>query len=171
MPGLNDILRAPVAELVVAEDQVLVAAGDVARWDVPDADRRALTNFGLPLMGDAGCIPEPDPGPAPKAFGKHSAYYLGIAKRLEVGAIPGSGRVSGFVAGDPDSDPAFFNSSISLYVASSWRYYWLARELGDEITLQSYDEMAKFLAAIVASDPAVGDDASRSWWPAVIEGW
>jgi hypothetical protein len=168
MTGLDDVLRAPLADLIVADDQVLVAASDVARWDIPDADRRALTEYGLPLMEQAGCIPEPEPGPSPTTFGNHSAYNLGIAKRLEVGAIEGSGRVAGFAEG---SEPAFVNSSVSLYVASCWRYYWLARELGDEITLETFDDLARFLAAIQASDPAVGGDATRSWWPAVVEGW
>jgi SUKH-4 immunity protein len=168
MTELDDILRAPVADLVVAEDQVLVAAADVARWDIPEADRQALTEYGLPLMEVPGCIPEPEPGPSPHAFGNQPAYNLGIASRLEVGALPGSGRVLGFVEG---SEPVFFNSSVSLYVTSCWRYYQLSRWVGDDVTLQTYDDLAQFLAAIQASDAAVGSDATRSWWPAVVDAW
>jgi hypothetical protein len=64
MTWMEEILRRPVAEVVVPEVQIRLAQSTVGAWPIDPSAARALTVVGLPIVEVAGFIPDeqPDPG-------------------------------------------------------------------------------------------------------------
>jgi SUKH-4 immunity protein len=168
---VEEILSLPVEELLEPEVQVRLPAEDVSAWGLSHDDARALIELGLPMVEISQFIPDAEPGREPQKFGDYFGYHLGILRRLDACLLVESGRVVG-VPYDQFASFAFVNSSAAQYVESSWRYYWLQREIGDlPMTLETFETFEAFLQRIRAIDAAIGSDPIASFWPGVIESW
>ena len=164
-----DFLDRPVSELIVPEARVLVPAGAVRDWRVDPADLRALTTWGLPVVGQGNLVPDPRPGPHDARYEGEQAYRLGTEWGAVVGVVAGSGRVVRFGRTDPQPMPV--NSTLAAFVESAWRYLWLFRQEAGHYDDETDDVLDAFLARIQRLDPAVGDDPGTSYWPSVVEHW
>ncbi|MDQ1630605.1 MAG: hypothetical protein QOC80_577 [Frankiaceae bacterium] len=168
MNWLDDIFRRPLDELVVPDVQLLLPERTVREWQIDEAGRQALTSFGLPLIEDAGFFPTEDPEPGPRRIDDDDGYELGSISHLNIFVLRGSGRVVAVPEEPGIGNSGLVNSSVTNYVESSWRFYWLHRGLGDSVTDETYEAMAEFLDRLRVIDPTIGDDPNSSLWPSVL---
>jgi hypothetical protein len=168
MTWMDEILRRPVAELVVPDVQIRLAESTVGSWPIDPSAARALTVLGLPVVEEAGFIPDAEPDPEIRTLRDGTqGYGIGVFGHQDVYLVPATGHVV-CQPEDPDLGPsAFINSSAEKYVESAWRYYWMPATLGDE----TYEALQRFLARLTEIDPLIGDDPAKSMWPAVVSGW
>ena len=171
MLTVQQILTLPVEDLIDSDVQICLAPRDVDAWALEKADSHALTEVGLPIVEISQFIPDAEPGREPQAFGDFVGYHLGILRALDVCLVVRSLEVLG-VPSTPNASFAFINSSARQYVESSWRYYWLQREIGDlPTTEETFDTFRAFLQCLRIIDPAIGENPNTSFWPGVIESW
>jgi hypothetical protein len=172
MSRMDEMLRRPVAELVVPEAQIRLAESTVGAWEVDPSAARALTVLGLPVVDLSGFIPAEEPDPEIHTLRDGTrGYGIGSFAHQDVYLVPDTGHVVGQPE-DPDLGAgAFINSSAEKYVESAWRYFWLQRLLGTSLTEETYEALDQFLARITEIDPLVGTDPEKSMWPAVVSGW
>jgi len=164
-----DFLGHPISELIVPDVQVLVPAEATRDWRVGAADLRALTTWGLPVVGAGNLVPDPQPGPHDFRYDGEESYRLATEWGAVVGVVAGSGRVVRF--GRTDPQPMLVNSTMAAFIESAWRYLWLFRQESGHYDDDTDDVLDAFLAKIQDLDPAVGDDPDSSYWPSVVEHW
>jgi SUKH-4 immunity protein len=174
-------LSASLDTLVVPDIQVRADPAQVVSWDLPDADRHALTRWGLPRLVDTRFVPIALWGsPSKVSHDGPPVYPLGELPNLLIGAVVGTGQVLGlrseivlppvFQATLPPV--VYVNSSVILFVEWTWRWFWAHRALvampSDDATHARLDCLWE---RIRAADPAADGDSSASLWKGLIEGW
>ncbi|THV40793.1 SUKH-4 family immunity protein [Glycomyces buryatensis] len=168
---LDRILNDPIAELVDPDDQVIPPASAVSGWQVPEPDRRALLDFGLPRIPIMKYLPEASPpAEAVKRDDEVMGYLLGRLRILDVFAAPGTGAVQG--VSRRNGRRSFLNSSAASYVEISWRMYHLRME---RYMIDNDEEadlaLAAFLRRANEIDPQVGQDETQSYWAGEAKAW
>ncbi|WP_160311190.1 SUKH-4 family immunity protein [Streptacidiphilus anmyonensis] len=103
---LRRVLSQPVERLIVVEDQLLIPEAE--GWGIPDSDRRALSERGLPRLPLFTARPQfgADPALVPNRAGPQERRLVNDGQRLYdlgfwgpradsfvVGVVPGDGRV------------------------------------------------------------------------------
>lgn len=146
---LSRILRSDIGELVVVDRRVLppAAAGD---WRLPEADLRALSEYGLPgTRGDElmGVVAGFQPGGEPERVHEGSRFYdLGSFGSALLAAQEGTGRVFAFPEFTevhpqlrhlvPEGPAAVeVNSRVSALVECAWRWDWMVPVLAEQEVL------------------------------------
>lgn len=172
MSRMDEILRLPVADLVVPEAQIRLPEDTVGAWAVGEPAARALTGPGLPVVDIAGFIPDEEPDPRLHTLRDGTqGYAIGSFAHQDVYLVPATGHVVAQPEDPGLGGGAFINSSAERYVDTAWRYYWLQRELGTTLTEETYETLKRFLDRLREIDPLIGDDPETSMWPAVVSGW
>ncbi|BCJ70641.1 hypothetical protein CS0771_01850 [Catellatospora sp. IY07-71] len=153
---------------------VRAGAGEITSWDLPEPDRRALIDIGVPLLEqivDAVTFHAEDGG--------YRVAEQDPATRQVFRVEPGTGRV--LEQARPQSPNRIVNSSVRQWLCSLHLVgtamntsYALAHwdESGD-LEDAALDELAELLARIRRLDPAAFGDGSHAhfYWPAVLDRW
>ncbi|MFE9404010.1 SUKH-4 family immunity protein [Streptomyces sp. NPDC006530] len=164
-------LSQPLDLLVAAEHQAAAASGNVSAWQLPSADKTVLARWGLPLIEECRLIPNIQEGMSPEMNVRGRQFYtLGLFADHEIGALVKIGEVRGIPLNQalPES---FINSSVAQFVETSWRWYWVWKEVNAlRFDIAQYDILDSFLDFATKLDPPVGT-AETSLWRGLIESW
>lgn len=172
-------LSGPVDALIDPDVRVRWPADRVSGWDLPAADRDALTGWGLPSPPDSSLPLTPD-GADSRAPDGTTLYALATMFNLTIGAAAGDGRVLG--VRDVTDRPAalggavpkvvYVNASVALFAECAWRVYQAGEVL---VELDSPDLAADWLRrlwdTVRTLDPGTDRELSESLWKGQIQDW
>lgn len=195
-------LAASLDELVVPEQQAIPEVARVRQWRLPQADRDALIRYGLPV-NDRGLAEADFRDSADDAYGlmalSGGSRIVAVADTGVVLCLPGPQtdmeQTAEFWERNPDFlaaikkkypdypriPPTFVNSSVALFVDTSWRFERVARALLKlptgtaepfevECANELFDRLDVFLEHLRSADPQAVD-SRYAYWPDVVEGW
>jgi hypothetical protein len=165
------MLTKPIDLLVVAGDQVVDSSRDAERWGLAQPDGQALARWGVPMIEECRLIPNIQQGTSPELDVRgRKCYALGLFADNEIGVLPGAGEVWGFPL-DRALPDSFINSSVSRFIETSWRWYWVWKEVKAlRFDIEQYDLLDDFLDFAVSSDARVGS-VEPSLWKGLIQSW
>lgn len=144
---MHRILDSSLDQLTEAGRLGVVPAVDQDSWDLPETDRRALWQNGLPApRGDAlmGVVGQFQAGREPElAEGGSRLYLLGTFGTARLAAVEGGGTVIAVPtfrevhpqlrSQYPDGiQPVMVNSSVAKLVDLAWRWHWILPLLADQ---------------------------------------
>ncbi|MFG2691703.1 SUKH-4 family immunity protein [Streptomyces sp. NPDC048405] len=166
-----DVLARPLDGLVVADDQVINSSTDVERWNLARSELQALTRYGLPVIEECDIIPNIQQGILPELDAQGRNFYLlGLFADHEIGVLAGEGEVWGIPL-DRTLPDSFINSSVARFVETSWRWYWVWKEVKAlRYDIEQYDLLEDFLDFAVRTDARV-DSVEPSLWKGLIQSW
>ncbi|MFD7163659.1 SUKH-4 family immunity protein [Streptomyces violascens] len=164
-------LSQPIDLLAAADGPAVAETGDVSAWQLPAQDKTALAHWGVPLLEECRLVPHIQQGAMPELDVRGQKFYaLGLFANHEIGVLPSAGEVWAIPA-DPALPKVFINSSVTLFVETTWRWYWTWKELDAlRADIEQYDVLDAFLAFATTRDPRVGA-AEPSLWPGLIQSW
>lgn len=161
----REILNQPLGVVVVSADQATAADLTVMnQWSVPPGDRKALAQWGLPLLEDYRLVANIQEEIAPTETDDGRKFYsLGTWLDFEVVAASPSGEVWGLPLTDWRPAGYFINSSIAGFVESAWRWYRISRVVNSEDSVERYECLRVFFDFISARDIKVVAHRNSLW--------
>lgn len=159
------ILNQPLREVVILADQAMAADLTLLdQWSVPPGDRKALAQWGLPLLEDYRLVANLQEEVEPVETDDGRRYYgLGAWLDFEVVAASPSGEVWGIPLINWRPASYFINSSIAGFIESAWRWYWISRVVNAEDSVERYGCLRDFFDFIAAHDPSVAERQDSLW--------
>lgn len=161
----REILNQPLGEVVVSADQAMAADLTLLdQWSVPPGDRKALAQWGLPLLEDYRLVANLQEEVEPAETDDGRRYYsLGTWLDFEVVAASPSGEVWGIPLTNWRPASYFINSSITGFIESAWRWYRISRVVNAEDSVERYGCLRDFFDFIATHDPTVTERQDSLW--------
>lgn len=161
----REILEQPLGMVVVPADQAMstdLAALD--RWSVPSSDRKALAQWGLPILEQYELVANIQEEATPVENESGWKYYsLGAWINFEITAASPSGEVWGVPLTNWDRTDYFINSSIANFIEMAWRWYQISTVVNSEDSVDCYACLHHLFDFIVARDPRVASSDNSLW--------